>query len=104
MKVRKVSAALLDSRSRANRRAISPREQRRIDLEAKLEQAIRGAAADPMVAFRLDLEDSEKPPTVRLAFTRVRDRTGATEVNLFTRNGVLIVANRPQVRGRRPRS
>jgi len=54
-----------------------------------------------MVAFRLDLDDGEKPATLRLAFIRVRERTGASEVNLFTRDGVHIVANRPQARGRR---
>jgi hypothetical protein len=101
LKIRKVSADFLDQRPDTKRRGLSPREFRRVALENELEVAIRAAAADANAAFRVDLEATEKAPTIRFAFNRVRERTGVAGVNLFTREGVLIVANRPQMRGRR---
>jgi hypothetical protein len=79
---------------------MSPRDQRRLALEAKLEQVISRAAGDPAAAFGLELEEGEKAATVRQAFGRVRDRLGANGVNLFARGDLLVVALRPQTRGR----
>ncbi len=104
MKIRKVSADVLEPSKRESARSLSQREQRRLALEAKLEQVVRRAADDPSAAFRLHLEDGEKAPTVRQAFGRVRDRLGADEVNLFARDDSLIVAKRPQTRGRRAKA
>lgn len=101
MKIRKVSADVLDRPSR-RARALSPREQRRIALERELETAIGRASANASAAFLIDLDADEKPATVRLAFNRVRDRTGSADVNLFSRGGTLLIAKRPQTRGRRP--
>lgn len=101
LKIRKVSADVLEPSKGESARSMSPREQRRLALEAKLEQVVRRAADDPNAAFRLELEDGEKAPTVRQAFRRVRDRMGANDVNLFARDESLIVAKRPQTRGRR---
>lgn len=100
MRIRKVSADVLEPVARSQRRELSPREQKRRSLESKLDRAIRQAAQDGNSVFRLDLED-EKPATVRLALKRVRDKVGAEGVNLFTRDGSLIIAKRPQSRGRR---
>jgi len=99
LKIRKISADVLEPK-KTSERAPSPRELRRIALERKLERAIRSASDDPSAAFRLDLDDGEKVPTVRQAFGRVRERLGADEVNLFARDGSLIIAKRPQTRGR----
>jgi hypothetical protein len=104
MKIRKVSADVLEPSKRQTSRSLSPREQRRLALESKLEQVMRRAADDPEAAFRLELEEGEKAPTVRQAFRRVRDRLGTDEVNLFARDESLIVAKRPQTRGRRPKN
>jgi len=101
LKIRKVSADVLEPSKGESARSMSPREQRRLALEATLEQVVRRAADDPNAAFRLELEDGEKAPTVRQAFRRVRDRMGANDVNLFARDESLIVAKRPQTRGRR---
>jgi hypothetical protein len=101
LKVRKVSADVLESKKTSSAKSPSPRELRRMALERKLERAIRGASDDPSAAFRLDLDDDEKVPTLRQAFGRVRERLGADEVNLFARDGTLIIAKRPQTRGRR---
>jgi hypothetical protein len=104
VKIRKVTADVLSPAKRAAARPPSAREQRRLALEKKLERVVQEAARDAGAAFRLMLEDGEKPPTVRQAFVRVRDRLGAADVNLFTRGDAMIVARRPQRRGRRPRS
>jgi hypothetical protein len=103
MKIRKVSADMLDRPSQARSRELSPRQQKRRALEQALETAISRAASESDAAFRLDLDDDEKAATVRAAFRRVRERTGATAVNLFARDDALIVAKRPQTRGRRPK-
>ena len=101
MKIRRVSAEVLDATKQAAQRPPSERERRRLALEKRLERVVRQASADAKAAYRLVLEDGEKAPTVRLAFSRVRDRLGASDVNLFARGGALIVAKRPQRRGRR---
>jgi hypothetical protein len=102
MKIRKVSADVLEPQMRAAARALTPREQRRLALESKLEKVVQRAVRDANAAFRLELEEGEKASTVRQAFGRVRDRLGATDVNLFARGDSLVVAKRPQTRGRRP--
>lgn len=100
MKIRKVSAELLDARPAD--RPLSHRAMKRRALEAALEGAIRLADAESQAAFRIDLDAGEKPATVRLAFIRVRQRLGATQVNIFKRDDSLYIAKRPQTRGRRP--
>ena len=102
MKIRKVSADLLDAHSSAQPAALSPRAQKRTRLENTLDDAIERADQNPEAAFRVELEADEKPATIRQAFQRVKSRTGANEVNLFARDGMLLIAKRPQTRGRRP--
>jgi len=99
-----VSADVLDRPPRRPQRELSPRERRRLALEAALENAISSAKVDPSAAFRVDLEQGEKVPAVRLAFNRVRERLAAGGVNLLSRDSVLFIANRPQTRGRRART
>jgi cyanophycinase-like exopeptidase len=101
MKIRKVSADLLDARSSGRGQALSPRAQKRARLESTLHEAIQRANAQPDAAFLIELEADEKPATVRQAFQRVKSRSGANEVNLFARDGLLLIAKRPQTRGRR---
>jgi hypothetical protein len=99
VKIRKVSAELLET-TRA--RALSPREQRRLEMERRLDEAIRGADADPSSAYRVQLEAGEKPATVRQAFNRVKARIGVVDgVNLFKLDEDLVIAKREQRRGRR---
>jgi hypothetical protein len=102
VKIRKISAEILDTPARS--RTLSPREQRRIELEEKLETVIRSAQEDTGTAFRIQPDDGEKLSTLRLAFKRVKTRVGATGVNLFTVGDDLIVAQREQRRGRRPKA
>lgn len=104
MKIRKVDAARLDRPAATGQRELSPRDRRRLALEATLERVISAAQADAAAAFIVDLDAEDKVPTVRLAFRRVQERVGASSVNLFTRAGQLIIANRPQTRGRRRRT
>jgi hypothetical protein len=98
VKIRKVSAELLET-TRA--RALSPREQRRLEMERRLDEAIRGADADPSSAYRVQLEAGEKLATVRQAFNRVKARIGVDGVNLFKLDEDLVIAKREQRRGRR---
>lgn len=95
--IRRVSADALD---RTTGRP-GPREAKRMEVERALERAIQGAEKDQAIAFRLALEEGDKASTVRAAFNRARDRTGATTVNLLTVEGHLYIAQRPQQRGRR---
>lgn len=99
MKIRKVSADVLDQ-PRRRERTPSARELRRMALERLLESAIRRASENEAAAFVVELDD-EKAATVRLAFNRVRDRLRASDVNLFSRSGSLFIAKRAQTRGRR---
>jgi hypothetical protein len=101
VRTRKVSADVFES---PRARALSPREQRRIEIERRLDEAIRGADSDPSSAYRVQLEDGEKPATVRQAFNRVKGRIGADGVNLFKLEDGLIIAKRAQRRGRRPQA
>jgi hypothetical protein len=100
VKIRKVSASILDQRPVRSSK-LSPRERKRRALDSKLEIAVRATAANSDIAFRVDLDQGDKLPTVRAAFYGIRERTGAAGVNIFTKNGVLFIANRPQTRGRR---
>ena len=102
MRVRKVSAAVLAPRSASS--ANSPRESKRIRLEAKLESVIDDAlSGDGQVVYRV-LPEDEKPATLRLAFRRVRDRMRATEVNLRTVGGDMYIGKvPPSGRGRKPK-
>ena len=104
MKIRKVSADVLDRPAARRERTLSPREKRRLALQERLAKAITGAQQDQSTAFQLELETGEKASTMRVAFNRVRDRLDAKEVNLFSRDGTLLIANRPQTRGRRVKS
>ena len=101
MKIRKVSADLLDARRPGRTQAMSPRAQKRAQLESTINEAIQRAGANHDAAFLIELEADEKPATVRQAFQRVKSRSGANEVNLFAREGLLLIAKRPQTRGRR---
>ena len=98
---RKVSADLLDARSSGRTQAMSPRAQKRARLESTINEAIQRANANPDAAFLVELEADEKPATVRQAFQRVKSRSSANEVNLFAREGLLLIAKRRQTRGRR---
>jgi hypothetical protein len=100
LKVRKISADVLDTQARS--KTPSARELRRLELEAKLESVIRSAQEDTSSAFRIQPDEGEKPSTLRGAFNRVKSRVGANEVNLFKVRDDLIVAQREQRRGRRP--
>lgn len=101
MKIRQVSADVLQPSPRA--KAVSPREQRRIELERKLARVVRSALQDPATGYRLTLEGDEKAATVRAAFSRVKARAaGANGVNIFKSGDGFIVAQREQTRGRRP--
>jgi len=101
VKIRQVSADALQPSPRA--KAVSPREQRRIELERKLARVIRSALQDPSIGYRLTLDRDEKAATVRAAFNRVKARAaGASGVNLFKSGNDLVVAQREQTRGRRP--
>jgi len=102
LKIRKISADVLDTPTRS--RTPSAREIRRVELEGKLESVIRSARQDTGSAFRIQPDDGEKPATLRLAFNRVKSRVGATGVNLFKVGDDLIVAQREQRRGRRPKA
>lgn len=99
MKIRKVSAALLEPAKSAER-PLSPGARRRRALERDLERVLRRADRDPNAAFKLDLDEGDKAATIRLAFLRVKQRVALSEVNLFLRDGSLFVAKRPQTRGR----
>lgn len=100
MKIRKVSAELLDPSKHSSQRPVSAREQRRRALEQGLEAAVRRADREPQAAFKIDLDEADKAPTIRLAFIRVKERVGLSEVNIFSRDGALFIAKRPQTRGR----
>lgn len=100
MKIRKVSAALLEPAATSTQRRVSARERRRRALEQGLERALRRANREPQAAFKIDLDEGDKAPTIRLAFLRVKERVGLSEVNLFSRDGALFIAKRPQTRGR----
>jgi hypothetical protein len=101
VKIRKVNAELLEVPSS---RALSPRAQRRLEMERRLDEAIRGAASDPSSAYRVQLDADEKLATVRQAFNRVKARVGASGVNLFKLDEDLFIAKREQRRGRRPKA
>jgi hypothetical protein len=101
LRIRKVNAEVLAEPARG--RASSPRELKRLQLESKLERAIRDARTDRKVAFLVTLED-EKAPAVRQAFNRVKAREGADGVNLVTVGGELYIAQVAQRRGRRPKA
>lgn len=103
MKIRKVSAELLNPGRDKGGRPPSARELRRRALEKELDRAIRAAEADPQMALQVTLDEGEKAATVRAAFGRVREQAGSTGVNLFARDGTLYIAKRPQTRGRRRR-
>lgn len=102
MRVRRVSADVLAPRSATA--AISPRNSKRLRLEAKLESVIDDArSGDSQIVYRV-LPEDEKPATLRLAFRRVRDRMGATEVNLRTVGGDMYIGKvPPSGRGRKPK-
>jgi hypothetical protein len=100
MKLTKVSADVLDAPPK--QRGLTPRQVARLELERSLEKAIRDAHADKAAAFRLRLEDGEKPTTIRSAFNRVKSSVGLAGVNLFKIGDDLVVAAREQRRGRRP--
>ncbi len=100
MKIRRVSAELLEPSKNTSQRPLSPREQRRRALEQDLEAAVQRADREPQAAFKIDLEEGDKAPTIRLAFLRVKERLGLSAVNLFSRDGALFIAKRPQTRGR----
>jgi hypothetical protein len=99
VKIRKVDIEVL--KEPAKPKAPSPRELRRMALEAKLREAIAAARSDTASAVKLILEPGEKFATVRLAFNRVKDRVHAAEVNLHKRGDDLYVAVLAQTRGRR---
>jgi hypothetical protein len=100
VKIRRVSAALLEPSKTSSQRPLSARELRRRALERDLEAALRRADGEPQAAFKIDLEEGDKAPTIRLAFLRVRQHVGLSGVNLFSRDGALFMAKRPQTRGR----
>jgi len=99
MKLRRVSADVLLPKPTA--RTVSPRERKRLELEAALEPVIREAALDPGVAFRVTLADDDTLTAVRAAFGRARERVGADAVNLVTVDGDLFVAATPKHQGRK---
>lgn len=101
MKIRRVSAELLDPSKNTSRRPLTARELRRRALERDLEAAVRRADREPHMAFKISLDEGDKAPTIRLAFLRVRERVALPEVNLFSRNDALFIAKRPQTSGRR---
>jgi hypothetical protein len=100
VKIRKVSADLLEPSKTSSQRPLSARELRRLALEQDLEAALRRADSEPQAAFKIDLDEGDKAPTIRLAFLRVKERVGLSGVNLFSRDGALFIAKRPQTRGR----
>jgi hypothetical protein len=102
MKIRKVSPELLDRPTAATARPPSARELRRRALERELGSAISAATANADAAFLVEPGKDEKLPAIRLAFRRVRDQMQAVDVNLFVRAGAILIAKRPQTRGRRP--
>ena len=75
-----------------------------MEMERRLDEAIKGAALDPSSAYRVQLDDGEKAATVRQAFNRVKGRIGADGINLFKLEDGLIIAKRAQRRGRRPQA
>ena len=102
--IRQVTASALDIKPESQR-AASPRELRRLALERVLATALRGAAKDgTRIAYRVILEDGDKPSTIKAAFKRVKIAARDTEVNLLTVGDAMYVAKRRQTRGRRPNS
>lgn len=101
MKTRKVSIDVL--KEPAAPRGPSPRELRRMELDSKLEEAIRAARSDTARPVMVILDHGEKVSGVRLAFNRVKGRVKAAEVNLHKRGDDLYIAALPQTRGRRPK-
>jgi hypothetical protein len=102
MRLTKISAVVLDAPQK--QRGLTPRQLARLEMERSLEKAIKNVHADTGAAFRLRLEDGEKPTTIRAAFNRVKSSVGLADVNLFRIGDDLVVAAREQRRGRRPKA
>jgi hypothetical protein len=104
MRITKVSADVLSSPAKP--KALSPREQKRLAMEARLQEVIEEASrSDGSEVYRVTPSDGEKAATVKLAFKRVKDRVGAAAVNLRTVGGDIFVGRMPPSnRGRKPKA
>jgi hypothetical protein len=105
LKIRKVSPTAFETPAATATKELTPRQRARLELEQTIDEALRAAAGDADAAFRLTLDDGEKPATIRQAFNRVKTRTpSGADVNLISHDGELYIAKRPQRRGRRPKA
>lgn len=105
MKIRRANPKLFEPQAaRSTATLETPRQRKRRELEAALQGAIEGARQDPTAAYQVTLDADEKASGVRTAFKRVRDRAGASDINLVTVDSTLYIAQVPQRRGRRPKA
>lgn len=105
MKIRRANPKLFESPTATVSQTVeTPRQRRRRELETALQEAIEGARQDPTAAYQVTLDADEKASGVRTAFKRVRDRVGASDINLVTVDSTLYIAQVPQRRGRRPKA
>ncbi len=86
MKIRKVSAELLEPAKKTSQRPLSARDRRRRALEASLEAGIRRADREHQAALRIDLQEGDKAATIGLVLLRADGRQ-LVAVNLFSREG-----------------
>ena len=105
MKIRRANPKLFEPPARDTSPTVeTPRQRKRRELESVLRAAVDGARQDAAFAYLVTLEADDKHSGVRAAFKRVKERAGATEVNLVTVGSALYIARTPQRRGRRPKA
>lgn len=81
-------------------RALSPRELANKRREQLIEKVLNELGAGPVSWIKkIELEDSEKLPTIRLAITKQIKASGSA-VNLGVRNGAIYLSRGPIPGGR----
>jgi hypothetical protein len=103
VKIRKVDASLMDARGQGSSRALTPAQVRRVALDAKLRAAI-AKLRSPADVYEIELEDGEKPFTIRQRLLRVAAGMG-TEIAVRKHGDGLLIGlltpERRSTRGRR---
>ena len=102
VKIRKVDSSLMDARTVGGSRSLTPAQQRRAECEQQLRVAI-GKLHSASDVFEIQLEDDEKPITIRQRLVRLAAAMG-TEIAVRKHgNGLLIGLLTPERRSSRGR-
>jgi hypothetical protein len=93
MKTTKIS---LDTLFAPKSRALSPRDQLRMEQETAVAAIIKQLQADPSKAIKIEAEGAEKLSTIRSRFYDLKPKLNAADVQLLSRDGVMYAYRKTQ--------